>query len=79
MGYFTGEAKVDWTIFHEFTESTQQRSKKMEKEMETYVTEYEREGQAYAGPEIQAFSWEEAEKKARESVKVLGVLGECDG
>ena len=74
MGYFTGEAKVDWTIFHEFTELKQQRSKKMKKEMRTFVTTIIKDGVEYEGPNIQASSWEEAEVKAKEAVRVIGEL-----
>ena len=39
--------------------------------MATFITEVEKNGEKYAGPEINALSWEDAENQAQEQGVVL--------
>lgn len=57
------------------TTSIRQKVKLSEKEMNTYITEVVTpDGLIFAGPEIKAYTQEEAEEKASPGVKVIGKL-----
>jgi|GEM_PF-3622056 len=46
----------------------------MESEEKVFITEFEKNGEKYEGPQINAASWEEAQGKAKEAIIVVGEL-----